>query len=143
MNKKMALPVPVFEGTLLIVLHQLLSILWYSPWMFGYKWLRLTGLSPAELDSAKFSPFVISILASTALVYGMAWLFGRLKVKGIGQGVKYAIFFWAVFLLMLSLTHAAFEHIPPVLVLIDLGRDFMIFTLTGGMLGLYFRPQRV
>lgn len=125
----------------IVIAHQLLSMLWYSPWLFAFKWLRFTGLSPADIDPKNITPFIISIIASSVLVYFMVWFFKKLAVRGVLQGIKCAVLFWCVFFLMTELTHAAFAQKPVALVLIDAGRDLLVFALTGGLLGYYFHRQ--
>ena len=120
---------------LLVIAHQILGMLWYSPWLFAFQWLRLTGLSPADIDPQNLMPFAISILASTLLCYTMAWTFVLLKIPSALRGMRAGFVIWFVFLFMITLTHASFSQVPMKLILIDMSRDFLMFLLTGAVLG--------
>ena len=53
---------------LLVVAHQLVSFVWYSPYLFGFKWMNLTGYRLSAIPPADsfgfYKPSLISIFAS-------------------------------------------------------------------------------
>ena len=131
----------------LIVLHQAFSMLWYSPYGFGLKWINLTGYSlrdiPPPTSIAFYTPFIVSIAASTLLCYGFAVLFFKLKINKLNRAIKASIFFWLIFLFSFTATHHSFANRPIMLTLIDMGRDFVLFLITAVVLFLSRKPSGI
>ena len=119
----------------LVLLHQLISMFWYSPFLFGYHWINASGFRLSQLppynETAFYWPFVFSVIASVLLCYAMTFLYVRFKVTGAAAGVKWGFVIWFVFVFLNLLTHNQFAQRPVSLSLIDGGRDFIIFTLSG------------
>jgi hypothetical protein len=133
---------PLFRHSaiiLLVVIHQLISFYWYSPYLFGFKWMRLAGYRlsdiPPEGSFALYQPFLISILSSMLICYGLLALMERFNIATMRRGLALALFCWLlVFALML--THNEFANRPLALTLIDAGRDGVLFAITGLVLPL-------
>ncbi|HEX7028752.1 MAG TPA: DUF1761 domain-containing protein [Gammaproteobacteria bacterium] len=120
---------------LLVVVQQLLSFAWYSPYLFGFKWINLAGyrlsaVPPAD-TVAFYKPFLISICASALVCYGLAVLFKRLNVTCASRGVILASGCWIAFSFSPLFTHNEFANRPWALTLIDAGRDWIIFVSAG------------
>lgn len=120
---------------MLLIVHQLLSFAWYSPYLFGFKWMNLSGYRISAIPPADsfgfYKPFLISILASLLVCYGLALLFKALNVATVRKGVILASGCWLAFAAPLLLTHNEFANRPFSLTLIDAGRDWLIFVSAG------------
>ena len=116
----------------LVVVHQLISILWYSPYWLGVKWFSKTGLRLSEVPTyqsfAFYWPFILSIFASIALCYLMAYLLRGLQIGSIA--LQFACIVWLGFVFLSMLTHHQFAQHPLSLTFIDSGRDLLLIVIT-------------
>jgi hypothetical protein len=123
----------------LVAAHQLLSYLWYSPYLFAFDWIEASGFRlsrvPPSGTPAYYWPFVLSILNSIVLCYAMTWLYKRLAVTTALQGLGWALVLWFVFAFANMAVHHQFAQQAWALTLIDGGRDLLLFVLTGAVLG--------
>ncbi len=119
----------------LVVLHQALGFLWYSPMLFGDEWMDSVGLLPEDLDPSNPVPFAVAIAASFAVNITLAWLFTRLYVSSAISGMWIAFICWLTLFFLNSATHSAFEGEPLALVLISGGKELVAFLLSGAVLG--------
>lgn len=128
----------------LVIVHQLISFYWYSPYLFGFKWMRLAGYRLSDIPPAGtfalYQPFLISILSSMLICYGLMAFMDRFGITTIRKGLTLALFCWLlVFALML--THNEFANRPLGLTLIDAGRDGLLFAISGLILPLLAKKR--
>lgn len=123
----------------LVVAHQVLSFVWYSPYLFAWSWIDASGFRfsriPAPDTPAYYLPFALCVVASTVLCYTMVWLYHRLAVRTALQGVGWAVLLWFAFVFTSMAVHHQFAQQPWSLTLIDGLRDLLLFVLTGAVLG--------
>lgn len=123
---------------LLVIVQQLLSFAWYSPYLFGFKWINLAGYRLSAIPPAGtvafYKPFLVSIFASALVCYGLAALFKTLNINSARKGAILASGCWIAFSFSLQLTHNEFANRPLTLTLIDTGRDWIMFVSAGLML---------
>src|ERR1700732_1832499 len=63
---------------LLVILHQLIGFGWYA--VFGNIWLNLHAKTMTDIENPHdFAPYLIAIIASIFVNYGLAWLITRLN----------------------------------------------------------------
>jgi hypothetical protein len=122
---------------ILVVLHQLIGFGWYA--VFGELWLRYHAKTMTDIEQTHdFLPYFVAIAASIAVNYGLAWLIGRLEASNASCGLKIALGCWFAFLFVEFATisaFSAFETNPWPLVLINMGRPFLAFAVSGLVLG--------
>lgn len=115
-----------------IVLVQILGFLWYGP-LFGQMWHALDPSAPA--GNTMDAKMVGGILASAVMVIGIAWLFGRLGVSGLMDGIRTALVLWLVFPAMGMSMMYFYEGKPLNLIALNAGYDLVAFLLIGATLG--------
>ncbi|MGH8727330.1 MAG: DUF1761 domain-containing protein [Burkholderiales bacterium] len=123
-----------------VVLHQALGFLWYSPMLFGDLWMDAIGLVPEDAQPTP-TPFVLAIAASLALNVTLAWLFTRLYVASAMSGMWIAFICWLGFFVLNSATHSAFEGETLPLILISGGKELVAFLLSGTVLGAWAKKE--
>ncbi len=72
-------PINLIAVAVAALAGHLLGALWYSPVLFGKVWLRLSGLTPQQIEEAKaqgmakryFSAFVGNLITACVLFYGV------------------------------------------------------------------------
>jgi hypothetical protein len=120
-----------------IVLVQVLGFLWYGP-LFGATWHQLQPSAPPS--NAMDASMVCGILITAVLVIGMAWLYGRLGVASLVDGLKTALILCIVFALTMVFMAWCYEGAPMNLVLLNSGYELVAFLLIGADLG-QMRPK--
>lgn len=79
------------------VAAQPLGFLWYGP-MLGKQWMAARGHTRRQVE-ADYNPvsYVIPLVASLAIAYGLARLVDMVGADGIGECVLVAVFVWVSF----------------------------------------------
>jgi len=126
----------------LVILHQLIGFGWYT--VFGNMWLNYHAKTMTDIEQThSIVPYIIAIVSSIFVNYALAWLIARLNAPNAICGLKIALLCWFSFLFVEYATisaFSAFETNPWPLVLIDMGRPFVAFALSGLVLGAW-RPR--
>jgi len=120
---------------ILVLLHQIIGAMWFSPFLFADKWMQLMGKSMQDFENATITPYIISIINAIIMNYSMAYLFRKLNVENFMKGLYYAFIFWFAFLFLEIMTYNAFELRPVGLALIDGGKSLVTFLVSGLVLG--------
>ncbi|PTN08712.1 DUF1761 domain-containing protein [Mangrovibacterium marinum] len=110
--------------------------LWYSPVMFGKKWMQLNGFSEDSIKQARYPMPVIfgsSFVAALLAAFALALFLGSESDLTFGM---FAGFMIAAFWIATSrLTTALFEQQKMALVLIHAGYDVVSYVVMGAIIG--------
>ena len=121
----------------LVVIHQFIGWGWYT--VLGEKWLNLHARTMTDIERThNVGAYVLAIATSVIVNYTLAWLISRLNATSAVAGLKIALLCWFAFLFVEYCTIAvfsAFETNPWPLILIDMGRPFVAFAISGLVLG--------
>lgn len=124
--------------------HYLLGGLWYSPLLFGNKFLQIIGWSPEKLaEMEKQTPvkeLAIAFVTSLVLVYILAHFVQYTKAKTAWGGIQTAFWLWLGFIVTTQLATVIFEQRPLGLYLINIGYQLVGCAIAGVILALW-RPQ--
>jgi hypothetical protein len=122
---------------ILVIVHQLVGFGWYA--IFGEKWLNLHARTATDIERThNVGAYVLAIVTAIIVNYALAWLLARLNVTTATAGLKIAIVCWFVFLFVEYSTIAvfsAFETNQWPLILIDMGRPLIAWSISGLVLG--------
>jgi hypothetical protein len=126
---------------ILVILHQLVGFGWYT--IFGEKWLNLHARTASDIERThNVGAYVLAIVTAIIVNYALAWLIARLNVATAAGGLKIAIVCWFAFLFVEYSTIAvfsAFETNQWPLILIDMGRPLIAWSISGLVLGAWRR----
>src|SRR5438105_11455571 len=126
---------------ILVVVHFLIGWGWYA--IFGEKWLNLHARTMTDIERThNVGAYVFAIVTAIVVNYTLAWLISRLNATTAVAGLKIALVCWFGFLFVEHATIAvfsAFETNPWPLILIDMGRPFVAFSISGLVLGAWRR----
>jgi hypothetical protein len=126
---------------ILVVVYFLIGWGWYA--IFGDTWLNLHARTMTDIERThNVSAYLIAIVASIFVNYALAWLISRLNATSAVDGLKIALICWLAFLFVEYATisvFSAFETNPWPLILIDMGRPFVAFAVSGLVLGAWRR----
>ena len=109
-----------------------LGFLWYDP-LFGASWRGIVGVSME--DTAGAGVWVTNTMSTVLLVYGLAWLLGKLGIKNGIEGAMVGLFISFVFVMLPRMTNDMFAQNPYELSWIVGGFSMASTTLAGFILG--------
>lgn len=133
MNK---LTINYLAVAVLTVVHQVSNFLWYT--LIGQDWMRLSGLTMEQIEQNQSAiPYMVSLVAAGLACYMLAWLFTRLEVTNVTQGIVYAVSFYGCFLFFQVMTKDMFQLRPLQLTLLNEGINAINFAMTGAVLAVW------
>ena len=127
----------------LVVIHFFIGLGWYA--LLGEAWLNYNARTMTDIEQPhSFVPYVIAVVSAILVNYALAWLFAKLHVAHALTGLKIALICWLAFLFAQYATisvFSAFETNPWPLILINMGRAFLAFAISGIVLGAWRRQE--
>ena len=126
------------------LVHFILGGLWYSPLLFGNKFLQIIAWTPQQLEQIEAQShakeLIIAFVTSLVLVYILAHFVQYTKAKNWRGGLETGFWLWLGFVATTQLATVIFEKRPLGLYLINIGYQLVGCTLAGLILAVW-RPQ--
>jgi hypothetical protein len=100
----------------------LIGWVWYSPHVFGGVWMRLTNLSPEQIERGKKRMWlmaVLGLLASMLVAYVMSYFGIAWQVYDIGGAINLGVWCWIGFAAPVMLGQVIWDQKPLRLYLIN------------------------
>lgn len=112
--------------------------IWYGP-LFQDAWAKAVGLTLAEIQANPpgLGVWITNIVTILSTVYALAWLFTKLKVESLIDGVRYAFVIGFVFVLLSRMTSDMFAKNPYELTWITGGYDLARIVIAGAILSVW------
>lgn len=114
-----------------VVVFQLISILWYSPFLFANKWMNYLGKSIDDFNGESADGLIFSIVGAVAFNYFFAWLLKQLKVDNPLKGLSIAFALALCCFAFQTFTQDSFSLRPIGLSLINSGSILLDFCFAG------------
>ena len=126
------------------LVHYILGGLWYSPLLFGNKFLQIINWSPETVrqmeNQSHAQELVIALATSLVLVYILAHFVQYTKASSAVGGMQTAFWLWLGFIVTTNSATVLFEQRPLGLYLINMGYQFVGCALAGVILAIW-RPR--
>src|SRR5882672_6766347 len=126
------------------LVHYLLGGLWYSPLLFGNKFLEIIGWTPQQVEQIQAKgtakELAIAFVTSLVLVYILAHFVQYTKATTAMAGVQTAFWLWLGFIVTTQAATVIFEQRPAGLYLLNIGYQLVGCALAGAILAVW-RPQ--
>jgi hypothetical protein len=123
------------------LVHYILGGLWYSPLLFGNKFLQLINWSPEKLREVESQSHVkelaIAFVMSLILVYVLAHFIQYTKATSAFEGVQTAFWLWLGFVVTTQAPTVIFEGRSFGLFLINIAYQFVGCALAGVILAVW------
>jgi hypothetical protein len=77
-----------------------IGLLWYSPLLFGKKWMELVGMTPevaVEVKKTANKSYAVMLIPAFVMVYILALFLKNMFLKDLGQAVLVGILLWLGF----------------------------------------------
>ena len=126
------------------LVHFIIGGLWYSPLLFGNKFLQIINWTPEQLAQIQakgpVKELIIAFVTSVVLVYVLAHFVQYTKAKTAWGGIETAFWLWLGFIVTTQLATVIFEQRPLGLYLINISYQLVACALAGVILAVW-RPQ--
>ena len=123
------------------LVHFTLGGLWYSPLLFGNKFIQIIGWSPAKLDEignqSHLKEYVIAFVTSAVLVYILAHFVQYTGAKGVAGGMQTGFWLWLGFVATTQLATVIFEQRRLGLYLLNVGYQLVGCMICGAILAVW------
>src|SRR5882762_7543625 len=98
------------------IVHFILGGLWYSPLLFGNKFLQIINWSPEKIrqmgEQSHVKELVIAFMTSQVLVYILAHFVQYTKATNAAAGIQTAFWLWLGFIVTTNSATVIFEQRP-------------------------------
>jgi hypothetical protein len=115
--------------------------IWYTPKVFGNRWMRLAKVSPEGNASAAFVPILVTLLVSfvTAWVLAGATVLSWHFYGGAfwWNAIVTAVVLWAGFTAARFITHDAFEGRPSSLTVLNIAHELVTVAIMAVIIGVW------
>ncbi|HUS12595.1 MAG TPA: DUF1761 domain-containing protein [Pyrinomonadaceae bacterium] len=126
------------------LVHFILGGLWYSPLLFGNKFLQIIGWTPQQLEQMQAKgpakELIVAFVTSLILVYVLAHFVQNTKANNAMAGIQTAFWLWLGFIATTNIATVLFEQRPLGLYLINAGYQLVACALAGAILAVW-RPK--
>ena len=117
--------------------HSALGAIWYSPLLFGKKWMELCKKTPEEIKLMKngaFRAYAQNFIGTYVLVYVMGQIFWLFNIHGVSQGLQIASWLWLGFIPTVNYATVIFEKRPLGVYLMQCGHQLLGFLAIGAII---------
>jgi hypothetical protein len=126
------------------IVHFILGGLWYSPLLFGNKFLQIIAWTPQQLSAMEAKgatkELIVAFISSLVLVYILAHFVQYTKATNAMAGVQTAFWLWLGFIATTNIATVLFEQRPLGLYLINMSYQLVACMIAGAILAVW-RPQ--
>ena len=122
-----------------------LGFVWYSPWLFGKRFMKETGMTPEKIEEFKrnggqrrmMKNYGLTALFSLVSALVVAGLLNSLIVTGISGLLVFAVLLWLAFSMPVAANHVIFGDDSFVLFLINTGYQLVSIALVTLVIGIW------
>lgn len=122
------------------IVNMVLGFLWYSPILFGKKWLTAIGKTEDQLKSEKKGMgkvYLLSFLGALVMAYVLVHIVSYTGAATISGGIQAGFWMWLGFVVTTSLGGLLFEKRPAVLFYINSGYYLVALIIMGAILAVW------
>ncbi|HYG10226.1 MAG TPA: DUF1761 domain-containing protein [Pyrinomonadaceae bacterium] len=127
------------------LLYWLLGGLWYSPLLFGGKFIEIMRWSPEQLARIEAegagAQLALAFLGSLVAAYVLAHVVRYASAENAVDGAKTGLWLWLGFIVTTNLNTVFFEFRPAGLYLINIGYHLFAFLSMGALLAVWRRKS--
>lgn len=123
------------------VISFFIGILWYSPVLFEKAWIKLSGITEADMEQAKrkgmAKSFIFSLFANTILVFILSNIIDISGSTTFIEGMLVGAGCWLGFVATVSLNMVLWDAKPFKLYLLHILNYLVSMTVAGGILSVW------
>jgi len=116
----------------------ILGALWFSPILFGEKWMKMMGFTEEQLkEDGSAKEMIISVFTSFVEAIVLASLIIMTGADTFFQGLHLGLMIGIGIIAMVNLSNAMFNRVPIKLWLIGSGYRLVYFMINGALLAIW------
>jgi hypothetical protein len=114
--------------------------IWYTPKVFGNKWMQLAKVKPSgkgsDATAAIITTLVVSFISAYVLAHVTFLAHNFFQNSFLQDAISTAFWVWLGFTAARFITHDAFEMRPKALTFLNIAHEFVTFMVMGLIIGL-------
>jgi hypothetical protein len=123
------------------ILYWVLGGIWYSPILFGGKFIEIMRWSPEQLARIQAEgagwQLALAFVGSLVAAYVLAHIVRYTSAESATDGAKTGLWLWLGFIVTTNLNTVFFEFRPLALYLINIGYHLVAFVAMGALLAIW------
>ncbi len=116
------------------VVNMVIGYFWYSKWLFGPAWSKLSKHSGKEMDGSGRT-LVLSFVTSLVIAFFLAFFEGSLEVTTVTDGMFVGFLLWLGFVATTQFASVTWCKKPISLFCINSGYKLVSFLAMSGLIG--------
>ena len=105
------------------VVAMVLGMAWYSPFLFGNAWMRLSGIDPKKIDKSQmkgmWKTMIVAFLSNLIMVFVLSTFINLSQTTTATDAAQLGFWIWLGFMMPLQLGSVLWEKKPFKLFLIN------------------------
>jgi hypothetical protein len=126
--------VDLFSVLIAAIVYMVVGFLWYSKWLFGPTWLKLSDMKKADMKHPGKATFYGAINA-LVIAYFLAFFESYLGVTTVTDGMFVAFSIWLGFVATTQISPVIWCKASPKLFLITALNKLVAYVIMGGIIG--------
>lgn len=120
------------------IVSMVVGFLWYSPWLFGKMWMKLSGLTEQKMKTMKqkgmTTAYILMFVGSLISSLILAYIISYAEVTSVLGGAAIGFMTWLGFVATTSLGMVLWEGKPVGLYILNNGHSVVMAMIAGGIL---------
>lgn len=116
------------------VLYMVINFFWYSKWLFGHAWMKLSGMKESDMKHNKLA-MLWGFIVALVIAYFLAFFEGYLGVTTVSDGMFVGFCAWLGFVATSQISGLIWCKKSPKLFLINTGAKLLSYLVMSGLIG--------
>jgi hypothetical protein len=120
------------------VVVMIFGSLWYSPILFGRIWMKIRGVTEADIQKAKqknmFGSYLIAFIGTLLMSYVLAHIIAFAGASTFAEGAMGGFWTWLGFIVPVLIGNVLWEDEPVKLYILNIAYYLVVLALIGGVL---------
>lgn len=116
------------------VLNMAIGFVWYSKWLFGRTWQKLTDMKEKDLKCKK-THLIFGFVISLVIAYFLSFFEGHLGVTNVSDGMFVGFLLWLGFVATTQISGVLWCKKPFKLFAINSGCKLLSYLVMSGIIG--------
>ena len=123
------------------VASMIIGMVWYSPNVFGKKWIKLQGFKASEVKKMHKKnckqTMTVALIAALVTAYVLAYIMGLLGSASPAEGAKVGFWIWLGFVATSQLSAVLWEGKPKELWCLNTVHSLVCLAVMGAIIGAF------
>jgi len=114
--------------------YTILGFIWYSPYLFGGAWQKLTGIKKMKSTPATV---LLAFLYALVMAYVLSSLIEYMGASTLVSGISVGLVAWLGFIATITMGQVIWERRPAELYLLNNAYNLIALSMMGGILAIW------